>query len=107
MKQQSKDYKMDVLEFQLSLHKSCTIHKLWELLKKIIHFNDPTFFHCRIVSLACSPLGGSFVCSATIENKHSLSVSSVFKHTSPDQENQGTLLLWDLKTAKLEVCMCC
>lgn len=74
-------------------------------LKKIINFDDPTFLYCRIVSLACSPLGGSFVCSATIETKPSLSMTSVFKHTSPDQENQGTLLLWDLKTAKLEVCM--
>lgn len=57
----------------------------------------------RIVSLACSPLGTSFVCSATVEPKSSLTMSSVFKHAlHTDQDKNTSLLLWDLKTMKLE-----
>ncbi|XP_028391041.1 WD repeat-containing protein 91-like [Dendronephthya gigantea] len=63
----------------------------------------------RVVSLACSPSCTSFVCSATVETKHSLTMTSVLKHaltTEPDRQTdlpgQGTLLLWDLKTMKLE-----
>ena len=63
----------------------------------------------RVVSLASSPSGTSFVCSAVEDNRSSM--SSVLKHAlSTEQERsienskQGTLLVWDLKKMKLEVC---
>ena len=59
---------------------------------------------CRILSLACSPSGASFVCSAA--------ASSLTAHVdvlSPDIGSRGTnqvpgrLLLWDTKTMKQQV----
>ena len=77
---------------------------------KLLMSKDPTFLHCRIVSLACSPSGTSFVCSSTVESKSSLTMTSVLKHAldkNTETVGQGTLLLWDLKTMKLEVCLVC
>ena len=59
---------------------------------------------CRILSLACSPSGASFVCSAA--------ASSLTAHVdvlAPDIGGRGTnqvpgrLLLWDTKTMKQQV----
>lgn len=59
---------------------------------------------CRILSLACSPSGASFVCSAA--------ASSLTAHVdvlAPDIGSRGTnqvpgrLLLWDTKTMKQQV----
>ena len=60
------------------------------------------------MSLASSPFGTSFVSSATVDIKSS-KPSALRLALSTDQEKhsegllQGTLLLWDLKTMKLEV----
>lgn len=60
--------------------------------------------YCRILSLACSPNGASFVCSAAAP-----SLASQVDFSAPDigskATNQvpGKLLLWDTKTMKQQV----
>lgn len=59
---------------------------------------------CRILSLACSPSGASFVCSAAAP-----SLISQVDSSAPDIGSKGTnqvpgkLLLWDTKTMKQQV----
>ena len=59
---------------------------------------------CRILSLACSPNGASFVCSAAAP-----SLASQVDFSAPDTGSKGTdqgpgkLLLWDTKTMKQQV----
>lgn len=59
---------------------------------------------CRILSLACSPSGASFVCSAAAP-----SLPSQVDFTVPDVGSKGAnqvpgkLLLWDTKTMKQQV----
>lgn len=60
--------------------------------------------YCRILSLACSPNGASFVCSAAAP-----SLASQVDVSAPDIGSKGTnqvpgkLLLWDTKTMKQQV----
>ncbi len=51
----------------------------------------------RILSLACSPSGTSFVCSAAAQAAHSEGDARVSGPVS------GHLLLWDTKTVKQQV----
>lgn len=59
---------------------------------------------CRILSLACSPNGASFVCSAAAP-----SLASQVEFSALDIGSKGTnhvpgkLLLWDTKTMKQQV----
>lgn len=63
--------------------------------------------YCRILSLACSPNGASFVCSAAAP-----SLTSQVDVSAPDIGSKGTnqvpgkLLLWDTKTMKQQVQAC-
>lgn len=60
--------------------------------------------YCRILSLACSPNGASFVCSAAAP-----SLAAQVDFSAPDIGSKGTnqvpgkLLLWDTKTMKQQV----
>lgn len=62
---------------------------------------------CRILSLACSPNGASFVCSAAAP-----SLTSQVDFSAPDigskgmNQVPGRLLLWDTKTMKQQVRAC-
>lgn len=62
---------------------------------------------CRILSLACSPSGASFVCSAAAP-----SLAAQMDLSAPDIGSKGTnqvpgkLLLWDTKTMKQQVRAC-
>ncbi|XP_061149340.1 WD repeat-containing protein 91 [Syngnathus typhle] len=55
--------------------------------------------HPRILSLACSPSGSSFVCSAAAVNRSGLAEPA---HRLPMQVS-GQLLLWDTKTVKQQL----
>ncbi|KAF4077033.1 hypothetical protein AMELA_G00203470 [Ameiurus melas] len=57
--------------------------------------------HPRILSLACSPSGTSFVCSAAASAARSGSISETVPHLM--QPISGTLLLWDTKTVKQQL----
>ena len=61
--------------------------------------NNMTFLCLSILSLACSPSGSSFVCSAAALNR-SGSVESAPQLPIPVS---GQLLLWDTKTVKQQV----
>lgn len=64
----------------------------------------PACIYCRILSLACSPNGASFVCSAAAP-----SLTSQTDSLAPDigskgmNQVPGKLLLWDTKTMKQQV----
>lgn len=64
----------------------------------------PACVCCRILSLACSPSGASFVCSAAAP-----SLTSQTDSLAPDIGSKGTnlvpgkLLLWDTKAMKQQV----
>ncbi|KAG8010957.1 WD repeat-containing protein 91 [Nibea albiflora] len=58
-----------------------------------------SIMHCRILSLACSPSGSSFVCSAAALSR-SGSSDSVPRLPIPVS---GQLLLWDTKTVKQQL----
>uniref|UniRef100_A0A3Q2Z519 WD repeat-containing protein 91 n=1 Tax=Hippocampus comes TaxID=109280 RepID=A0A3Q2Z519_HIPCM len=55
--------------------------------------------HPRILSLACSPSGSSFVCSAAAVHRSGLAEPA---HRLPTQVS-GQLLLWDTKTVKQQL----
>ncbi|XP_066502849.1 WD repeat-containing protein 91 [Hoplias malabaricus] len=57
--------------------------------------------HPRILSLACSPSGTSFVCSAAANLSRSASVTEATPRTSLPVP--GQLLLWDTKTVKQQL----
>ncbi|XP_053505092.1 WD repeat-containing protein 91 [Ictalurus furcatus] len=57
--------------------------------------------HQRILSLACSPSGTSFVCSAAASVARSGSISETVPHLM--QPLSGKLLLWDTKTVKQQL----
>lgn len=64
----------------------------------------PACVCCRILSLACSPNGASFVCSAAALSLTS-QADSVALDIGSKGVNQvpGKLLLWDTKTMKQQV----
>lgn len=62
---------------------------------------------CRILSLACSPNGASFVCSAAAPSLTSQTDSSTLDIGSKGMNQvPGKLLLWDTKTMKQQVRIC-
>ncbi|XP_026888084.1 WD repeat-containing protein 91 isoform X1 [Electrophorus electricus] len=57
--------------------------------------------HPRILSLACSPSGTSFVCSAAAHTPRSGSITDTLPHVC--LPISGQLLLWDTKTVKQQL----
>lgn len=67
----------------------------------------PACVCCRILSLACSPNGASFVCSAAAPSLTSQADSSALDIGSKGMNQvPGKLLLWDTKTMKQQVQDC-
>lgn len=62
---------------------------------------------CRILSLACSPNGASFVCSAAAPSLASqVDFSALDMGSKGTNQVPGKLLLWDTKTMKQQVRAC-
>lgn len=60
--------------------------------------------YCRILSLACSPSGASFVCSAAAPSLASqMDFSALDIGSKGTNQVPGKLLLWDTKTMKQQV----
>lgn len=72
----------------------------WLLERSISH----TLLCFRILSLACSPSGASFVCSAAAQSPIShMDFSVVTSGGKSMNQVPGKLLLWDTKTMKQQV----
>lgn len=67
----------------------------------------PPHLCCRILSLACSPNGASFVCSAAAPSLASqVDFSALDMGSKGTNQVPGKLLLWDTKTMKQQVRAC-
>nr|XP_006813463.1 PREDICTED: WD repeat-containing protein 91-like [Saccoglossus kowalevskii] len=69
--------------------------------KRTLHEVPTDKLYPRITSLCCSPLGSSFVCSATKPNILSAEQTTLSEYHSASNIKAGKLWYWDMKTMKI------